>query len=42
MQAANVGIQITPRIWTTIGYDGQVARDHYSSHAVTETFSFSF
>ena len=39
---ANVGIQITPRIWTTIGYDGQVVRDHYDSHAVTGTFSFSF
>ena len=39
---ANVGIQITPRIWATIGYNGQVARDHYDSHAVTGTFSFSF
>jgi autotransporter-associated beta strand protein/predicted outer membrane repeat protein len=39
---ANVGIQITPRIWATIGYDGQVARNHYSSHAVSGTFSFSF
>jgi autotransporter-associated beta strand protein len=39
---ANVGIQITPRIWATIGYDGQVARDHYDSHTVTGTFSYSF
>jgi outer membrane autotransporter protein len=39
---ANVGVQITPRISATIGYDGQVARDHYSSHAVTGTFSYSF
>jgi outer membrane lipase/esterase len=39
---ANVGIQITPRIWATIGYDGQVARERYDSHAVTGTFSFSF
>ena len=39
---ANVGIQITPRIWVTIGYDGQVARDHYDSHAVTGSFSYSF
>ena len=39
---ANIAVQWTPRIWTTIGYDGQVARDHYSSHAVTGTFSFSF
>jgi fibronectin-binding autotransporter adhesin len=35
---ANVGIQITPRIWATIGYDGQVARDHYSSHTVYGNF----
>jgi outer membrane autotransporter protein len=39
---ANVGIQCSSRIAITIGYDGQVARDHYSSHAVTGTFSFSF
>jgi outer membrane autotransporter protein len=39
---ANVGIQITPRIWATIGYDGQLARDRYDSHAVTGTFSYSF
>jgi outer membrane autotransporter protein len=39
---ANVGIQITPQIAATIGYDGQVARDHYDSHVVTGTFSFSF
>ena len=39
---ANIAVQWTPRIWTTIGYDGQVARDHYNSNAVTGTFSFSF
>ena len=39
---ANVGIQWTPRISTTIGYDGQIARDHYSSHTVSGTFSFRF
>ena len=39
---ANVGIQPTSRIWITIGYDNQVARDHYDSHAVTGTFSYSF
>jgi outer membrane autotransporter protein len=39
---ANVGVQWTPRISTTIGYDGQIARDHYSSHTVSGTFSFRF
>ena len=39
---ANLAIQCTPRIWATIGYDGQVARDYYNSNAVTGTFSFSF
>jgi uncharacterized protein YhjY with autotransporter beta-barrel domain len=39
---ANISVQWTPRIWTTIGYDGQVARDNYNSNAVTGTFSFSF
>jgi outer membrane autotransporter protein len=39
---ANIAVQWTPRIWTTLGYDGQVVRDHYSSHAVTGTFSYSF
>jgi outer membrane autotransporter protein len=39
---ANVGIQWTPRISTTIGYDGQLGRDHYGSHTVSGTFSFNF
>jgi outer membrane autotransporter protein len=39
---ANIAVQWTPRIWTTIGYDGQVARDNYNSNAVSGTFSFSF
>ena len=39
---ANLGVQITPQIATTIGYDGQLARDHYISNAVTGTVSFSF
>jgi uncharacterized protein YhjY with autotransporter beta-barrel domain len=39
---AGISVQWTPRIWTTIGYDGQFARSNYSSNAVTGTFSFSF
>jgi outer membrane autotransporter protein len=39
---ASLSIHPTSRIWLTIGYDGQVARDHYNSNAVTGTFSFSF
>jgi outer membrane autotransporter protein len=39
---ANVGIQIIPQIAATIGYDGQLGRDHYISNAVTGTFSYSF
>jgi fibronectin-binding autotransporter adhesin len=39
---ANISVQWTPRIWTTIGYDGDVARDHYNSNAVSGTISFSF
>jgi outer membrane autotransporter protein len=37
-----ISIQWTPRIWTTIGYNGQLARENYSSNAVSGTFSFSF
>jgi outer membrane autotransporter protein len=39
---ANVGIQCSSRIAITIGYDGQLARERYDSHAVTGTFSYSF
>jgi outer membrane autotransporter protein len=39
---ASIAVQWTTRIWTTIGYGGQVARNHYNSNAVTGTFSFSF
>jgi outer membrane autotransporter protein len=39
---ASLSIHPTSRIWLTIGYHGQVARDHYNSNAVTGTFSFSF
>jgi outer membrane autotransporter protein len=39
---AGVLYQWSPRVSITIDYDGQVARDHYDSHAVTGTFSFSF
>jgi outer membrane autotransporter protein len=39
---AGVSVQWTPRIWTTVGYDGQLARSNYSSNGVTGTFSFSF
>jgi hypothetical protein len=39
---AGVSVQWTPRIWTTVGYDGQLGRDHYNSNAVTGTISFTF
>jgi uncharacterized protein with beta-barrel porin domain len=39
---ANISVQWTPQIWMTIGYDGQLARENYSSNAVSGTFSFSF
>jgi len=39
---AGAELQINPRIAITISYDGQLARDHYYSNAVTGTFSFSF
>jgi len=39
---ANVGVQWTPTISTTVGCDGQLARDHYISNAVTGTFGYSF
>jgi len=39
---ASLSIHPTSRIWLTIGYYGQVARDHYNSNAVTGTLSFSF
>lgn len=39
---AGISVQWTARIWTTIGYDGDVARDHYNSNAVSGTFSFTF
>jgi uncharacterized protein with beta-barrel porin domain len=39
---AGISVQWTPRIWTTIGYDGQVAGRNYNSNGITGTFSFSF
>jgi outer membrane autotransporter protein len=39
---ATLSIHPASRIWLTIGYNGQVARDHYNSNAVTGTLSFSF
>jgi outer membrane autotransporter protein len=39
---AGAELQINPRIAITVSYDGQLARDHYYSNAVTGTFSFSF
>ena len=39
---AGVLFQWTPRVSITIDYDGQVAREHYDSHSVTGTFSYSF
>jgi autotransporter-associated beta strand protein len=39
---ANLSIHPTSRIWLTIGYNGQVLRDHYLSNSVIGTLSFSF
>ena len=39
---AGAEFQLNPRMAITISYDGQLARDHYYSNAVTGTFSFSF
>jgi len=39
---AGAELQLNPRMAITISYDGQLARDHYYSNAVTGTFSFSF
>jgi T5SS/PEP-CTERM-associated repeat protein len=39
---ASLSIHPTSQIWLTIGYDGQVLRDHYLSNSVIGTLSFSF
>jgi uncharacterized protein YhjY with autotransporter beta-barrel domain len=39
---ATVSIRPTDRIWLTLGYNGQVLRDHYLSNSVVGTLSFSF
>jgi autotransporter-associated beta strand protein len=39
---ANISIRPTSRIWLTLGYNGQVLRDHYLSNSVIGTLSFSF
>jgi len=40
----NVGsaLQLTARLSTYLGYQGQLGRDHYNSNAITGGFSFSF
>jgi Autotransporter beta-domain len=39
---ASLSIHPTSLIWLTIGYNGQVLRDHYLSNSVIGTLSFSF
>jgi outer membrane autotransporter protein len=39
---AGAAFQLTPRLSTYIGYQGQLGRDHYNANAVTGGFSFSF
>jgi outer membrane autotransporter protein len=39
---ANVSIQINPRLWLTLGYDGQQGRNNYNANGVSGTISFSF
>jgi len=39
---ANVSIQINPRLWLTIGYDGQQGRNNYNSNGVSGTISWGF
>jgi outer membrane autotransporter protein len=39
---ANVSIQINPRLWLTLGYDGQQGRDHYNANGVSGTISWAF
>jgi hypothetical protein len=39
---SGLGVQLTPRISTYIGYRGQLGRDPFYSNGVTGAFSFSF
>jgi outer membrane autotransporter protein len=39
---AGAAFQFTPRFSTFLGYQGQLARGHYNSNAVTGGFSFCF
>jgi outer membrane autotransporter protein len=39
---ASISIHPTSRIWLTIAYVGQLARENYNSNGLTGTFSFSF
>ena len=39
---ASLSIRPTSWIWLTIGYNGQVLRDHYLSNSVVGTLSFGF
>ena len=39
---AGAALQLTPRLSTYLGYQGQLGRDRYNANAVTGGFSFSF
>jgi outer membrane autotransporter protein len=39
---AGAAFQLTPRLSTYLGYQGQLGRDRYNANAVTGGFSFSF
>jgi outer membrane autotransporter protein len=39
---AGAAFELTPRLLTYLGYQGQLGRDHYNANAITGGFSFSF
>jgi outer membrane autotransporter protein len=39
---AGAAFQLTPRLSTYLGYQGQLGRNHYNANAITGGFSFSF
>jgi hypothetical protein len=39
---AGLAAQLTSRISTYVGYQGQLARDHYNANGVSRGISFSF
>jgi outer membrane autotransporter protein len=39
---AGLSLQINPRLWITLGYDGQQGRSHYNANGVNGVISFSF